>query len=132
MYAASPLALSRRRLCCALPRGTLLSKLVKPKSLRLERALMRMRVERLLLAAGLTIAANAAPATAWIIETVGPGKQFPTISAAVGAQTASNLYEIDVAAGTYQNDFSVITNPTDIEAKGGPVILQATVPPPNE
>ena len=93
---------------------------------------MRMRVERLLLAAGLTIAANAAPATAWIIETVGPGKQFPTISAAVGAQTASNLYEIDVAAGTYQNDFSVITNPTDIEAKGGPVILQATVPPPNE
>ena len=29
------------------------------------------------------------------------------------------------------NDFSVITNPTDIEAKG-PVILQATMPPPNE
>jgi hypothetical protein len=41
------------------------------------------------------------------------------------------LYKIDVAAGTYPNDFSVITNPTDIEAKGGPVTLLATVPPPN-
>lgn len=88
-----------------------------------------MRLDRLLLAAGLTVWATAAHA--WIIETVGPNGQFPTISAAVNAQTAGHLYEIDVAAGTYQNDFSVITNPTDIEAKGGPVTLLATVPPPN-
>jgi hypothetical protein len=88
-----------------------------------------MRLERLLLAAGLTVWATGADA--WIIETVGPNGQFPTISAAVNAQTAGHLYEIDVAAGTYQNDFSVITNPTDIEAKGGPVTLLATVPPPN-
>ena len=88
-----------------------------------------MRLERLLLAAGLTVGATGADA--WIIETVGPNGQFPTIGAAVNAQTAGHLYEIDVAAGTYQNDFSVITNPTDIEAKGGPVTLLATVPPPN-
>ena len=83
----------------------------------------------LLAAAGLTLYSGSA--SAWLIETVGPIGQFPTISAAVKAQTAGNLYEIDVAAGTYPNDFSVITNPTDIEAKG-PVILQATMPPPNE
>jgi hypothetical protein len=87
----------------------------------------RMRVERLLLAAaGLTLYSGSADA--WIIETVGPNGQFPTINAAVNAQAAGHTYEIDVAAGTYQNDFSVITNPTDIEAKGGLVILQATVP----
>jgi hypothetical protein len=81
-------------------------------------------------AAGLICAAP--DAQAWLIQTVGgPNGQFPTISAAVGAQMPGNLYEIDVAAGTYQNDFSVITNPTDIEAKGGPVTLLATVPPPN-
>ena len=84
----------------------------------------------LLLAASLTVWATGAEA--WIIETVGGANgQYPTISAAVKAQTAGNLYEIDVAAGTYQNDFSVITNPTDIEAKGGPVTLLATVSPPN-
>jgi hypothetical protein len=83
------------------------------------------------LAAGLVFSQHA---QAWIIQTVGPGKQYPRISAAVAAQASSpgHSWEIDVQAGTYLNDFAVITNPTDIEAKGGPVILDATVPPPNE
>jgi hypothetical protein len=92
---------------------------------------MRFPLAPLCLAAGLVFSQHA---QAWIIQTVGPGKQYPTINAAVAAQASSpgHSWEIDVQAGTYLNDFAVITNPTDIEAKGGPVILDATVPPPNE
>jgi hypothetical protein len=89
-----------------------------------------MRRERLLLAAGLTVSATGAHA--WIIETVGPHGEFLTISAAVNAETAGHLYTIDVAAGTYQNDFPVISQTTEIDAIGGPVTLLATEPPPNE
>jgi hypothetical protein len=82
----------------------------------------------LLLGTVLTIVAGfATPAAAWLIQTVGPGQEFPTLSAAAGAQTPGHLYQWNVVPGTYLNDFPVITEPTDIEAQG-PVSVVATVP----
>jgi hypothetical protein len=40
---------------------------------------------------------------------------------------SGNSYLITMAPGTYQNDFSVVNQPTDIEATGPGVVLQATV-----
>lgn len=73
----------------------------------------------------------AGPAWATII-TVGPSGQFSTISAAVTAAAAGD--DIQVAAGTYTNDFPTVTQPLTIEAAvpGSAVVLQATVPPPND
>jgi hypothetical protein len=74
---------------------------------------------------GLSVAAQAVPIT----YTVGSGSgfDFATISAAVNAETAGNTYTINVAPGTYTNDFPVIKQPTDIEATPGTVTLSATV-----
>jgi hypothetical protein len=84
---------------------------------------------RLLLAAGLMIAGQGAGAT---VITVGPAGQFSSIGAAVNFANADATPDtIQVAAGTYQNDFAVVSQPVTIEAVGGPVILSATVPPPN-
>jgi DNA-binding transcriptional regulator YdaS (Cro superfamily) len=78
---------------------------------------------------GLSVAAQAMPITYTVGS--GGGFQFATISAAVNNETAGNTYTINVSPGTYLNDFSVINQPTDIEAAGPGVILQATVPIPN-
>ena len=74
---------------------------------------------------GLSVAAQAVPIT----YTVGSGSgfDFATISAAVNAEIAGNTYTINVAPGTYTNDFPVIYQPTDIEATPGTVTLSATV-----
>jgi hypothetical protein len=74
---------------------------------------------------GLSVAAQAAAIT----YTVGSGSgfNFATISAAVNAETAGNTYTIDVAPGTYKNDFPVIYQPTDIEATPGTATLSATI-----
>jgi hypothetical protein len=70
------------------------------------------------------------PAWATIL-TVGSGGQFQTIAGAVTAAAAGDV--IQVAAGTYTNDFAPeITKPLTIEAAGGPVVLNATVPLPND
>ena len=61
--------------------------------------------------------------------TVGPGEQFSTIAAAVAASQDGDV--IEVAAGTYTNDFSEITTKITIEGVGGMVNMVATVPPPN-
>lgn len=63
------------------------------------------------------------------VLTVGPGKQFATLSAAVVASHDSDT--IQVQAGTYTNDFATINTRITIEGVGGMVNLVATVPPPN-
>lgn len=63
------------------------------------------------------------------ILTVGTGKQFATLSAAVSASHDGDL--IQVQAGTYTNDFSTITTKITIQGIGGLAILAATVEPTN-
>ena len=61
--------------------------------------------------------------------TVGVGKEFGTIGAAVAASRNGDI--IQVQAGTYKNDFATINTRITIEGIGGMVNLVATVPPPN-
>ena len=63
------------------------------------------------------------------ILTVGPGKQFATLSAAVAKSQNGDV--IQVQAGTYTNDFSTISTSITIEGVGGMVHLVATEAPPN-
>jgi hypothetical protein len=81
-------------------------------------------------AAAVLAAAVSAPASSTII-TVSPGQ---SIADAVAGAVAGD--DIQVAAGTYTNDFPIVSVPLTIEAvpngaNSGPVILDATVPPPN-
>jgi hypothetical protein len=62
--------------------------------------------------------------------TVGPGKEYATLSAAIAASHNGDV--IQVQAGTYTNDFSTIATSITIEGVGGMVNLVATEPPPNE
>jgi hypothetical protein len=73
--------------------------------------------------------------------TVGPTGTYHTLSAAVAAANAdadpTDDYVISVAPGTYLNDFPpAITRPMTIEVDPAktaqPVVLKATVPPPNQ
>jgi hypothetical protein len=61
--------------------------------------------------------------------TVGPGREYSTLSAAVAASQNGDV--IQVQAGTYTNDFSIISTSITIEGVGGMVNLVATVPPSN-
>lgn len=63
------------------------------------------------------------------VLTVGVGKQFTTIAAAVAAATNGTTILVD--AGTYTNDFAVITTSLTLEGVGGMVNMVATRPPPN-
>lgn len=69
---------------------------------------------------------------------VGSGGLYRTISAAAAAAdadtNAGDYYVINVAPGTYTNDFPLVTRPMTIQssAVGRAVILNATVPLPNE
>jgi hypothetical protein len=63
------------------------------------------------------------------ILTVGPGKQYATLAAAIAASNNGDV--IQVQAGTYTNDFATINTKITIEGVGGMVNLVATVPPPN-
>jgi hypothetical protein len=75
-----------------------------------------------------------------VVLQVGPGGQYQTISAAVAAADADgnpgNYYDIQVMPGTYTNDFPYVTRPMTIEVDpnfaGQAVVLNATVPLPNE
>jgi hypothetical protein len=81
-----------------------------------------MRIRLLLLAAGLIISANtvgAAPIPLTVGQ--GPGFDFSTLSAAINSEMSGNSYLITMAPGTYQNDFPVVFQPTDIEATPGTV-----------
>ena len=61
--------------------------------------------------------------------TVGPGKQYATLAAAIAASNNGDV--IQVQAGTYTNDFATINTKITIEGVGGMVNLVATAPPPN-
>lgn len=61
--------------------------------------------------------------------TVGSGKEYTTLSAAVAASHNGDV--IQVQAGTYTNDFSTISDSITIEGVGGMVSLVATEPPTN-
>jgi Ca2+-binding RTX toxin-like protein len=61
--------------------------------------------------------------------TVGAGKQYATLAAAVAA--AHDGDTIQVQAGTYTNDFATINNKISIVGVGGMVHLVATQPIPN-
>jgi len=63
------------------------------------------------------------------ILTVGPGKQFTTIAAAVAASHSGDT--IQVAAGTYVNDYASITTNITLEGVGGMVNMISTQDIPN-
>lgn len=90
-----------------------------------------MRVRVLLLWVALMISANGVRAGA-ITETVDPSNpaDFATIGAAAAAEVAGNTYTINVAPGTYTNDFSVFNAATTVNASGA--TIATNVPPPNE
>lgn len=101
---------------------------------------LRIGAGLLVCAAVVTAAMPAAAETK--ILTVGSSGNFQhrTISAAVSAadadSNAKTYYDIQVAPGTYINDFSVVTRPMTIEVDprraGNHVLLEATVSLPNQ
>ncbi|HEY6434002.1 MAG TPA: Hint domain-containing protein [Acetobacteraceae bacterium] len=63
--------------------------------------------------------------------TVGPGQEYPTLTAAVAASQNGDV--IQVQAGTYTNDFpAAVTDNITIEGVGGLANFVATESPPNE
>lgn len=61
--------------------------------------------------------------------TVGAGKTFSTLAAAIGASSGGDTILID--AGTYTNDFATIGHDLTIQGVGGLAKLQAVAQPPN-
>ena len=68
------------------------------------------------------------PSAGTHVLTVGVGKTYATLSAAIGASADGDLIRVD--AGTYTNDFATIHHKITIEGVGGMVNLVATIPPP--
>ena len=64
------------------------------------------------------------------ILTVGAGKAYATVAAAIAASQNGDIIRVD--AGTYTNDFAHITKPVTLEAAGGTVSMVATVKLPNK
>ncbi len=71
-----------------------------------------------------------APTSGTTILTVGAGKQYATLAAAIAASQDGTI--IEVQAGTYVNDTADITHSITIEGVGGMVNLVETQPLPNE
>jgi parallel beta helix pectate lyase-like protein len=102
---------------------------------------LRIRAGLLLYGAASGIAATPAGADIRILTVGLSGDyQYRTISAAVDAAdadtNAGNYYDVQVAPGTYTNDFPVVTRRMTIEVDpkraGNAVLLKATVPLPNQ
>lgn len=66
-----------------------------------------------------------APSTLGHILTVGPGKTYATISAAIAASVDGDI--IQVQAGTYTNDSATISTSITLQAVGGRVVMNETV-----
>src|SRR5689334_118159 len=79
-------------------------------------------------AAALLATALAPPARATTL-TVGPGEQYATVSAAVAASRDGDV--VAVRAGTYPNDYPVVTHKITIAGVGGLAHLASTGPIPN-
>ena len=62
--------------------------------------------------------------------TVGVGKQFSTIAAAIGASRNGDVILVD--GGTYTNDFANVNSKISLIAVGGRVTMNATVDTPNQ
>jgi hypothetical protein len=69
-------------------------------------------------------AAVLAPGAQAATLTVGPGRQFASIAAAVSAARDGDV--VEVAAGTYTNDVATITRRISIVGVGGMAVLKAT------
>lgn len=69
------------------------------------------------------------PAAGGRVLTVGTGKEYATLAAAVAA--SQNGDTIEVQAGTYVNDFAHITTNISIEGVGGMAVFEATESIPN-
>jgi hypothetical protein len=80
------------------------------------------------IAAGLVFAVWAPPALADTIK-VGPGQPYRTVAAAIAA--AHDGDTIEVAAGTYDNDYAEITKKITLTAIGGFVHMRSTETIPN-
>ena len=99
---------------------------------------MQMRSYSGLFGAAIIMLGAHAAFAATVSLSVGSGGLYRTISAAVAAAdadtNASDYYIINVAPGTYTNDFPLVTRPMTIQsnAVGRSVILNATIPLPNE
>lgn len=99
-----------------------------------------MRLHHCLPLLGVVLCSLAPRADADIILTVGPVAEYRTVSAAVSAADAdtnlNHYYTIDVAPGTYVNDFPDVTRAMTITvnpgASGQSAVLEATEPLPNE
>ena len=78
---------------------------------------------------GLTATGKATLAVTGAVLTVGPGKEFATLAAAVAASHDGDL--IEVQAGTYVNDFATITTDITIEGVGGTADFICTEQIPN-
>ena len=83
----------------------------------------------LLANAGLTAVGPAIYPAGSHVLTVGVGKQYATVAAAVGASRDGDVLLID--AGTYTNDFATVRAKITMIGVGGMVNMVATVPPPN-
>jgi hypothetical protein len=87
----------------------------------------------------LTVAASSASAQSVFTLTVGSGRQYPHISDAVTVAnrdvSAGNYYVINLAPGTYINDFPTVSRPMTIQVDPAfapqQATLMATVPLPN-
>lgn len=60
------------------------------------------------------------------ILTVGKGKQYASIAAALGASNDGDIVRVD--AGTYTNDTAIIRKSVTLQAIGGRVVMQTTTP----
>ncbi len=76
-----------------------------------------------------TAAPYNATGSAGTVLTVGVGEEYSTLAAAVAASQDGDI--IQVQAGTYTNDFSIITHSITIEGVGGMADFVATEPPSN-
>ncbi len=79
--------------------------------------------------AGLVAVVNALLPVGTHVLTVGVGKQYATVAAAINASRDGDVIRVD--AGAYTNDFATITHKITIEGMGGMVRMVATIPPPN-